>query len=126
MTTTAAFTLTTVNLSAPDPRTLADFYQTLLGWDRGADEPGWVTLHPPGGGIGLAFQPEPGYRPPIWPARPGEQQMMVHLEIRVGELADAVARAVQLGARLADYQPQDDVRVCLDPAGHPFCLWTEI
>jgi hypothetical protein len=24
---------------------------------------------------------------------------------------------------LADYQPQQDVRVYLDPAGHPFCLW---
>jgi hypothetical protein len=21
------------------------------------------------------------------------------------------------------FRPQDDVRVCLDPAGHPFCLW---
>jgi hypothetical protein len=26
---------------------------------------------------------------------------------------------------LADYQPQDDVRVCLDPDGHPFCLWID-
>ena len=23
------------------------------------------------------------------------------------------------------YQPQDDVRVCLDPAGHAFCLWLD-
>ena len=23
---------------------------------------------------------------------------------------------------LADFQPQDDVRVLLDPDGHPFCL----
>jgi hypothetical protein len=27
------------------------------------------------------------------------------------------------GATLADFQPQDDVSVCLDPAGHPFCLF---
>jgi hypothetical protein len=26
-------------------------------------------------------------------------------------------------AVLAAYQPQDDVLVYLDPAGHPFCLW---
>jgi hypothetical protein len=25
---------------------------------------------------------------------------------------------------VADHQPQDDVRVMLDPAGHPFCLYT--
>ena len=24
---------------------------------------------------------------------------------------------------LADFQPQDDLRVCLDPAGHPLCLY---
>ena len=23
-------------------------------------------------------------------------------------------------------QPQEDVRVCLDPAGHPFCLYIEV
>jgi len=30
---------------------------------------------------------------------------------------------VALGATVAEFQPQDDVRVHLDPAGHPFCLW---
>jgi hypothetical protein len=24
---------------------------------------------------------------------------------------------------VADFQPQDDVRVLRDPAGHPFCLF---
>jgi hypothetical protein len=28
------------------------------------------------------------------------------------------------GAQVAGFQPQDDVRVMLDPAGHPFCLYT--
>ncbi len=49
--------------------------------------------------------------------------MMVHLDIRVDDLAAAEAHAVATGAVVADYQPQDDVRVCLDPAGHPFCLF---
>jgi len=30
---------------------------------------------------------------------------------------------VAQGATLAGFQPQDQVRVCLDPAGHPFCLF---
>jgi glyoxalase superfamily protein len=30
--------------------------------------------------------------------------------------------ATALGATLAVAQPQDNVRVLLDPAGHPFCL----
>ena len=37
----------------------------------------------------------------------------------------AVEVAVAAGATLAEFQPQDHVRVCLDPAGHPFCLWSE-
>jgi hypothetical protein len=34
-----------------------------------------------------------------------------------------VAHAVAQGATLAGFQPKHDVRVCLDPAGHPFCLY---
>jgi catechol 2,3-dioxygenase-like lactoylglutathione lyase family enzyme len=49
---------------------------------------------------------------------------MMHLEIRVDDLDAAVAHAVAQGATLADFQPQEYVRVCLDPAGHPFCLFT--
>jgi hypothetical protein len=30
-----------------------------------------------------------------------------------------------MGAELACHQPQDDVRVLLDPVGHPFCLYLD-
>ena len=49
--------------------------------------------------------------------------MQVHLDIEVDDLEAASARARELGATLAEFQPQKDVRVHLDPAGHPFCLW---
>lgn len=123
MTDPPRLTLTTVNISAPDARALAGFYQELLGWGRKADEPDWVFLKAPDGGTALSFQTESAYVRPTWPAGSGDQQMMMHLEIRVEDLQSAVAHAVAAGAVLADYQPQDDVRVCLDPAGHPFCLW---
>ena len=61
--------------------------------------------------------------PPAWPAVAGDQQMMMHLDIEVDDLEAAGTHAVRCGATLAEYQPQDDVRVYLDPAGHPFCLW---
>jgi catechol 2,3-dioxygenase-like lactoylglutathione lyase family enzyme len=112
-----------VVLGAPDARELADFYQRLLGWPREQDESDWVKLVPPGGGTGLSFQTEEGYVPPVWPHGPGDQQMMAHLDIEVDDLDEASAHAVACGAKLADFQPQDDVRVHLDPAGHPFCLW---
>ncbi|GGO10024.1 glyoxalase [Microbispora rosea subsp. aerata] len=117
-------TLTATVLSAPDARALAAFYQRLLGWAIRQEEPGWVTLRAPGGGAGLSFQTDPAYVRPRWPAGPGDQQMMMHLDIEVDDLDTAGAHAVAAGATLAEYQPQDDVRVYLDPAGHPFCLWT--
>ncbi|MBD3141929.1 VOC family protein [Microbispora camponoti] len=116
-------TLTAAVLDAPDARELAVFYQRLLGWPIDDDEPGWVTLRIPGGGTGLSFQTEKLYERPVWPAAPGGQQMMLHLDIEVDDLDAAGAHAVEAGATLAGHQPQDDVRVYLDPAGHPFCLW---
>ena len=118
------FQLTATVLDAPDPRALAAFYSALLGWPIGRDEPGWVTLRPPGGGPGLSFQREPLHARPTWPAAAGEQQMQLHLDIEVQDLESAGARAVAAGAVLAEFQPQEDVRVYLDPAGHPFCLWS--
>ncbi len=47
---------------------------------------------------------------------------MMHADFHVGDLTTAVADAVALGATVADFQPQDHVRVLLDPAGRPFCL----
>ena len=49
--------------------------------------------------------------------------MMVHMEIATDDVAGAAAWAIECGARVADEQPQDDVRVMLDPDGHPFCLF---
>jgi len=116
-------TLTATVLDAPDARELADFYRRLLGWKARADEPDWVALEAPGGGAGLSFQTEAAYVRPVWPAGPGEHLMMAHLDIEVDDLDVAGAYAIAAGATLADFQPQPDVRVYLDPVGHPFCLW---
>jgi catechol 2,3-dioxygenase-like lactoylglutathione lyase family enzyme len=115
--------LTSTVLNSTDPRKLALFYHRLLGWPIGRDEPGWVTLRPTDGGPGLSFQDEAQYVRPSWPAVPGEQQMMMHLDVEVADLDTAEAEALAAGATLAAYQPQKDVRVFLDPDGHPFCLW---
>lgn len=68
------FALTGIVLDTPDPQGLARFYQRLLGWPLGTDDPEWATLRPQDGSAGLSFQ-------------------------------------------------RDEFRVCLDPAGHPFCLY---
>jgi catechol 2,3-dioxygenase-like lactoylglutathione lyase family enzyme len=123
-----------VTVGAPDPRELAGFYARMLGWSVAAENPpepggppesGWAQLRPPAGQAGptLNFEYEAHYVRPVWPSVAGEQHITEHLDIAVDDLDETVAWAIAAGAALADYQPQPDVRVMLDPAGHPFCLF---
>jgi catechol 2,3-dioxygenase-like lactoylglutathione lyase family enzyme len=112
-----------VVLEAPDARALAHFYADLLGWKISHESDEDCTLAPAGGVAYLATQRSPDYVRPVWPTVDGRQQMMLHLDFEVEDLVAAVAHALELGAELAGYQPQDNVRVLLDPAGHPFCLY---
>jgi hypothetical protein len=105
-----------VSLDCADPGALADFYLRLLGgrvlWRR----EGSVGVEVPG--VLLIPQRVEGYRPPVWPGA-----SVVHLDLTAGDALDEpVARALALGARLADPQPDPRWRVLLDPAGHPFCI----
>jgi catechol 2,3-dioxygenase-like lactoylglutathione lyase family enzyme len=118
------FTLAATTLDAPDAHELARFYQGLLGWPVRKDEPGWVEIGPPDGSTGLSFQTESLFTRPRWPSTRSGQQMMMHLDIEVNDLSSAMEHALALGATVADFQPQDEVRVLCDPAGHPFCLFT--
>lgn len=117
--------LATVVLDCSDAHELAAFYCRLLGWEQTLTEPDWVLVRDPDGGTGLSFQAEADYLPPVWPQRPDAQKMMLHLDFRVDDLDAAGAVALAAGARPATFQPQDGVRVYLDPAGHPFCLFLD-
>ena len=65
------------------------------------------------------------YVPPTWPRGPVPKQM--HVDLTVDDLGEAEGRAVALGAIRADEQPAPDrYLVLFDPAGHPFCLSTQI
>jgi catechol-2,3-dioxygenase len=112
-----------VVLEAPDGVALARFYSSLLGWPIAKQDPDGAAIAVPGTSSYLAFQSAPDYVPPVWPAAEGRQQMMMHIDVAVDDLAAAVVDAVGLGATVAGFQPQEDVRVLLDPAGHPFCLY---
>jgi catechol 2,3-dioxygenase-like lactoylglutathione lyase family enzyme len=122
---TPSLRLETVCIDCADAGAMAAFYGRLLGWEITIGEPGWVLMRDPTGGTGLSFQAEANYRPPTWPEEPAGQDKMLHLDIRVDDLDAAVEHAIAAGARLADHQPRDRVRVMLDPAGHPFCLFLD-
>jgi catechol 2,3-dioxygenase-like lactoylglutathione lyase family enzyme len=120
-----SFQLQTICIDCADAHAMANFYGQLLGWEPTLSEPNWVLMQIPGGGTGLSFQAESGYREPMWPERIEGQDKMLHLDIRVDDLDAAVAHALAAGARVAEHQPRDQVRVLLDPAGHPFCLFLD-
>ena len=114
------------------PLELAGFYERLMGWPivrqegpqpGNPPEDGWAMLRAPDGSMKIEVQWEPHYRPPVWPPVAGEQLMMMHLDIGVDDLEAGVAWAIAQGATVAHHQPQADVRVMLDPDGHPFCLF---
>lgn len=102
---------------------LAAFYERLLGWPITQSNPGgWALLQSPDG-LKIEIQGLLDYQPPTWPNSPDEQQMMLHIDFATDDVDAAVAWAIDAGATVAEYQPQPDVTVMLDPAGHPFCLF---
>lgn len=121
-------------LDASRPRELAAFYAELLGWPirrmegpRPGNPPddGWAILGPADRSTKIEVQWDPHYVPPVWPSEPGAPLMMIHLDFGVDDLEAAVAWAIRCGATEAEHQPQEDVRVMLDPEGHPFCLFED-
>lgn len=110
-------------LGTDDVVGLSNFYRDLFGWQLVEQDPIWAKVRSADGRHQLSFQREESHVRPVWPPRPGEQQMMMHLDVLVDDLDAAVSHAEQLGARQADHQPEHDVRVMIDPAGHPFCLF---
>jgi catechol 2,3-dioxygenase-like lactoylglutathione lyase family enzyme len=125
-------------LDCVHPRRLGDFYRDLLGWAyRPGDETpeageDWLVVRSAGEGPGLAFQANPEYVPPVWtpePDRPGDQQMMLHLDLTVPDTAtleEQRKRVLTLGgAVLFDRtdDPDEPLYVFADPAGHPFCIF---
>jgi hypothetical protein len=115
-----------VVLDAPDGVALARFYAQLLDWQVFNEGKGGAAVAPSAdAGYNLAFETEEHYLRPVWPTVAGEPQMSMHLDIEVDNLDEAVAHAIAVGAEQAAYQPQETVRVMLDPAGHPFCLYLD-
>lgn len=125
-----SITWTTLTVDCSDAEALGAFYSQLLGWDITArDGDGWLQLSNPHGGIGLNIQAEAAYEAPIWPDQPGHQAKMMHFEILVDDLGAAVQLVLDLGGNEAMMQPADRdrtrLRIMIDPAGHPFCLFAD-
>ena len=117
-------------LDAADVPQLLRFYEQLLGWqimDTGGDE--WGVVRPEDGTPGhkVEIQYEPNFERPVFPSAAGRPTMQIHLDFWVEDLERGVAWAIECGAEEASWQPPDRdparLRIMVDPAGHPFCLW---
>jgi catechol 2,3-dioxygenase-like lactoylglutathione lyase family enzyme len=118
---TARLGLTALDCS--DPSVLADFWAALLGGEvaHRNDEFHAVKVD----GAWLVAVKVQDYQPPTWPDPTVPKQM--HLHLKVDDLDVAQVEAVHLGARVVPEQTNPEHwRILLDPAGHPFCLATEI
>ena len=117
-------------LDSDNSEELSAFYQKLLGWKRHDfnSDTEFIVLSNDKDGcmpVRLLFQQVENYVPPVWPAEPGKQQQMTHLDFHVEDVEEGVAHALSCGATLSPIQFADRWRVMFDPAGHPFCICTK-
>lgn len=103
---------------------LAEFYSNLLDWNISHPAQNGTAAITSLKGKVIAFQEVEGYEPPVWPWQPGKQGQMLHFDLVVENLDEAIEYAIECGAKLADEKFFDDSRTLFDPAGHPFCLDT--
>ncbi len=112
-----------VSLDCAEPRPLADFWAGLLEGDVVFASDDFVAVKLPT--MWVSTVKVNGYTPPTWPE--GDVAKQIHLDLAVDDLAAGVAQALELGAVQATVQPAPErYVVLLDPAGHPFCLTTQI
>jgi hypothetical protein len=115
--------LGSVALDCADPATLAAFWAKLLGGEVAFSSDHFVAVKTDQ--VWFAAVKIDDYQPPTWPESDSPKQM--HLDLAVDDLDEAVLNAQRLGAVRSDFQPAPERYVVLfDPAGHPFCLSTQI
>ncbi len=128
-----------VVLDTTDVRRSAEFWRALLGLvyrpghapptegEADAADDGWLNLFDPDGTPRLAFQHVDELAPTTWPDHTVPQQM--HLDLTVDSVAELDAvheRVLSLGGQLRfdrSDDPDEPLRVFVDPAGHTFCVF---
>lgn len=106
-----------VVLDCADADTLADFWSSALGFERGPFDPPYVQLTDPEDRwpiLLLQQVPEP---------KSGKNRM--HLDLQVADVHSEVERLTALGATLVDPPHDDDgflTAILADPQGNEFCV----
>ena len=115
--------LGSISLDCSEPAVLAAFWAELIGGEIAFASDEFVAIKTNRGWLSTVRIPN--YQQPTWPTGGLPKQM--HLDLAVDDLDIAEAEAIRLGAVRANEQPAPSrYRVLLDPAGHPFCLSSQI
>ncbi|MHB1988151.1 MAG: VOC family protein [Acidimicrobiales bacterium] len=115
--------LGSIALDCAEPNVVAGFWAELLGGKIMFTSETFVAVKTDR--VWIAAVQVDAYTAPSWPGGGAGKQM--HLDLAVDDLEQAEAEALRLGAsKPADQPAPDRWRVLLDPAGHPFCLSTQI
>ncbi|GAB1819604.1 VOC family protein [Herbidospora sp. RD11066] len=105
--------LIAVTIDCADPKSLADFYAKILGFDIQHTQDEYSAIGD--GTTSLYFQRIPERRPAAWPG-PDKQ---FHFDVRVPDVDKAVEEYLALGATKPDFQPGgENWTVIADPEGH--------
>ena len=105
-------------VDSAEPRKIASFWESALGWRRTFDEDDQVCIEPPEG------SPEDGVAPDILFLKVPEAKAVknrLHLDLRPKDQAAEVARLEALGARRVDVgQGPVSWVIMADPDGNEF------
>jgi catechol 2,3-dioxygenase-like lactoylglutathione lyase family enzyme len=122
-------TVRQVVLDGEDIRTLAEFYRELLdmeyphGHETPVDGEDWLNLRGP---VNLAFQKVDRLDHATWPDDEVPQQLHLDMTVPDGEALERQRdRVLALGGTLLydrTDDPEEQLYVFADPAGHPFCI----
>ncbi|MDQ3927997.1 MAG: SRPBCC domain-containing protein, partial [Chloroflexota bacterium] len=97
------------------PRTLADFWAAVTGYQRVADADTYVAIADPRG-----VEPELAF---VQVPEPKTVKNRLHLDVNLEDFTAEVERLLSLGATRAPGYPQNDGHAVLrDPEGNEFCV----
>lgn len=111
-----------IALDCEDPVSLARFYGALLDAPVAFESEGFAAVRLRG--VWLTCHRVESHVAPTWPAPDVPKQ--AHLDVSVDDLALGIEQALALGATRPPVDASSTFVTLLDPAGHPFCLTTNV
>ena len=113
-----------IYLEAPDPHVLLAFWSAILDKPIHSEDEEGGALDFVEGVAYLAVQKADVYEPPVWPPSPGARACSCTSRSRSRTWRPRSSTRSSWARRWRSASPRTTCACMLDPAGHPFCLYT--